>query len=140
MSSTTMLRPASTILLMAKRRKPPLTRETFVKNLKLLMERRGYSQHELSRRSGVAQRTIGKILKGETTPSVETADKLSRAFGLNLWHLIVPNLPDELIDNPSIEKLFNSWMVADDDGREYIERTAEREAARTGSGEKKGAV
>lgn len=51
------------------------------------------SQGALSRRSKVAQATIGRILKAESAATVDTLDQLAAAFGLSAWQLVHPK-PD----------------------------------------------
>lgn len=87
-------------------------------------------QSELSRRSGVSQKSISNILNPETAqvPSIETAEKLAKPFGLEGWHLIMPNLPEDLISSPSIEKLFTSYISSSEEGRKMIDAVAQREA------------
>lgn len=106
----------------------PLPKETLIRNLRFLMDREGLSEAALAKRSGVSQKGINKILNGESAPTLDTVDKLSAAFGLNLWHLIMPNLPDDLISSPSIERLYSFYTSASPEGREYIDRVAKREA------------
>ena len=54
-------------------------------------EKKGISQQELARRSGVLQQTISKIEKGETTnPGVETLNTLAIAMGCTLGDVYKP--------------------------------------------------
>lgn len=50
------------------------------------------SQSALKRRSGVAQATIGRILRKEVNYRIETVAALARAFNLEPWQLLVPDL------------------------------------------------
>lgn len=51
------------------------------------------SQGELSRKAGVGQATIGRILAedGENA-RIETVDKIARAYGLEGWQLMVAGM------------------------------------------------
>jgi len=51
----------------------------FRRNLARVMEDRGISQSELSRRSGIHVTTISRIIHGHLEPSVTTAEKLAEA-------------------------------------------------------------
>ena len=104
------------------------TAECFANNLRLLMRLSAVNQTELAKMSGVSQKTISNILKGTQTPTIETADLLAAAFGLEGWHLIMPNLPSDLVSSPTIEALFSSFLGASAGGREMIIKVAEREA------------
>jgi transcriptional regulator with XRE-family HTH domain len=50
------------------------------------------SQAALARRSKVPQRTIGRILNKEVTPSLDVLEQLAKAFDLLPWQLLVPEL------------------------------------------------
>lgn len=67
---------------------------TLALNVKALMARTGgpSTQGELHRRSGVAQATIGRILKGDQTARVETVAMIAKAYGLEPWQLLVPGM------------------------------------------------
>lgn len=76
-------------------------RAVLAQNLKALMKTKGgpNSQIALGKKSGVAQATIGRILKQETAASIETVDQLARAFGLEGWQLMVPGMDSQ---NPPV--------------------------------------
>ncbi len=67
------------------------------KKIKELRNRRGFSQEELSEKSGLSLRTIQRIENGETEPRGDSFKRLSVAFDVN---------PDDLID----------WTVLEDRG------------------------
>lgn len=104
------------------------TKQILAKNLTFLMSQAGHSQHELAKRSGVSQKTISNILRQEQAAAVEMAEKLAAAFGLEGWHIIMPNLPTDLLAAKSMEALYASYIAASIEGRANIERIAEMEA------------
>jgi transcriptional regulator with XRE-family HTH domain len=65
--------------------------------IKDLRNRKGFSQEELSEKSGLSLRTIQRIENGETDPRGDSLKRLSNAFNVN---------PDDLID----------WTVIEDKG------------------------
>jgi len=67
------------------------------KRIKELRNRKGFSQEELSEKSGLSLRTIQRIENGETEPRGDSLKRLSTAFDVN---------SDELID----------WTVLEDRG------------------------
>lgn len=74
-------------------------KEIIRSNLRRLMEQRGWSQPELSRRSGVSQTYIGKILRGESVPTVDKVEALAAAFKLDALELMrEPGTRPELIE------------------------------------------
>lgn|SRR6185369_16012904 len=107
--------------------KRPNTRTSLANNLKTLMAIRGWNQVELSRKSGVSQRMISAILSQESGCSVETADALAHTFGLQGWHLIMPNLTEDLLKSKAVQDLFESYVGASKEGRALIDAMALRE-------------
>ena len=107
--------------------KRPTTRSTLIRNLTALMDVRGWNQSELARQSGVSQRMISHLLRDEASCSIETAEALATAFGLNGWHLLLPNLPHDLLDSPSLRRLVDSYISAPQSGRALFDLMAERE-------------
>jgi transcriptional regulator with XRE-family HTH domain len=66
------------------------------------------TQAQLAKKSGVAQKTVSNILNFEATTrslTMENADKIARAFGLQLWHLCIPDLPLELMTDDTLERV-----------------------------------
>ena len=61
--------------------------------LALMKNNADEGQSALSRRSKVAQSTIGRILaeKGENA-RVETVERIANAYGLHAWQLLIPGL------------------------------------------------
>lgn len=57
------------------------------------------SQLALAKKSGVAQATIGRILRQETSATIETVADLAHAFGLESWQLMVAGMDP---DNPPV--------------------------------------
>ena len=90
------------------------------------------SQRDLAAKSGVSQRQISNILSDATSCSVDTAQALAKAFGLEGWHLLVPNLPDELLSSPSLERLVRAYIGAPASAREFMDTLADRELKAAG--------
>src|SRR5579859_4696777 len=115
---------------MATRRQRPPTASSVSKNLKALMDGADMNQSELARQSGVSQRHISDILSGNSACTYPIADQLAAPFGLTGWHLLIPDLPHELVASPSIAKLVAAYIKADAAGREFLDAAAEREIKR----------
>ena len=75
----------------------------FVKNLAALMRADGAlsSQNGLASASKVPQSTIGRLLRGEQSPTLDMVERLARAFDLEPWQMLVPELEPS---NPPITK------------------------------------
>ena len=59
------------------------------------------SQPKVGAASRVAQTSIGRILRGEQSPTLDVVHKIAHAFGLEPWQMLVPDLEP---DNPPITK------------------------------------
>ena len=66
--------------------------QVFINNLRALMEMRGDTTYSLADRSGVPQATISRIILDRNKISLDNADKLAGAYGLDGWYLLLPNL------------------------------------------------
>ncbi len=108
----------------------PRTREILVRNLKTLMDLRGMSQRELATTSGVSQGQLSAILNDKSACSIETAEALARAFDLHGWHLLLHNLPKELVDSPKVGQMVEGYLKLNGEGREFIDAAIRRETSR----------
>jgi len=67
--------------------------------LKTLRESKSLSQGDIEKRTGLLRCYISRVENGHTDPSVETLEKLARAFEVPLYHLFYdgeepPTLPN----------------------------------------------
>lgn len=104
----------------------PAPRESLAHNVRLLMDKAGFDQADLAKRAGVSQKTISNLVNARTAPTLDNVERVARAFGLTAWHLIMPNLPDELVAGGKIEKLVSKYIAADPAEREYIDFILDR--------------
>ena len=82
-------------------------KETVRSNLRRLMDQNGWNQVELARRSKVSQTYIGKLLRGESVPTVDKVEDLAEAFGISALDLMRAPVPrQDLITE--IERLLRS--------------------------------
>lgn len=102
--------------------------QTFIINLRDLMETTNINTATLSRISGVSKRMIDYILTGERKPSIEIAGQIANAFGLNCWHIIMPSIPYNLAKSGVLDKLICDYMHCNEVSKNYISHIAERDA------------
>ncbi len=113
---------------MGMQKKRPHTTETLARNLNFLMEKHGYSEKEMEKRSGVSSKTINNMRNAKHTATIENAEKVAGVFGLKGWQLIVPGLAADLVESKDLSATMANYAAADDEGRKAIARLAEREA------------
>lgn len=111
---------------MSKRR--PHTTETLARNLNYLMEKHRYTERDMEQKSGVSAKTVNNMRNAKHKPSLENTEKVAAVFGLDAWQLIIPGLPNNLIESKSLRATVNNYVASDNDGQAAIERVAEREA------------
>jgi transcriptional regulator with XRE-family HTH domain len=56
--------------------------------LREIREQRNFSQGDVEKRTGLLRCYISRVENGHTVPSVETIEKLARAFELPMYHLL----------------------------------------------------
>ena len=56
--------------------------------IKLLRNKIGISQEELGFRSDISKTQIGLIERGESSPTIDTLDKIAQAFDISLVDLV----------------------------------------------------
>lgn len=67
------------------------SRHDLGRNIEGLRKLRNWSQAELGRRAGVAQKTISNIEAGATSVQVDIIEAIADAFGIEVYKLFVPN-------------------------------------------------
>ncbi len=67
--------------------------ENLAKNLKVLIKKENISEAELSRRCGVTQPMINRIVNAKTdNPKLKTLLRISRYFGISITDLVESNM------------------------------------------------
>ncbi|WP_427501353.1 helix-turn-helix domain-containing protein [Methylomonas sp. MED-D] len=95
--------------------------EILATNLRRLMDHYGYSQTDVAAKAGVSQKNVSDILRarGKFGPGIAIVqDICERCFKITIWHIMMPNCPDELLFNHSIEKLVDNFIHNDKKGRD----------------------
>lgn len=112
----------------------PLPRQTLAKNLRALMARAEISAPEVARRAGVDAKTLNNMIHGRYDPRPEKVEQVAAVFGLQNWHLLMPNLPVDSLQTSALAELIANYALASAEGRDSISRVAEM-AARYHKGE-----
>lgn len=67
---------------------------TYGEKIKIILEKKGRSQADLSRLTGLSPQTISSIIKNKSDPSLELLKFLNREFDVNLnWIVADEGLP-----------------------------------------------
>lgn len=74
-------------------------KHTLAVNLRSIMRKQHLTQMALKTKSGIAQATIGRILREDSAADIDTLDAIAKACAMQPWQLLVPGLDP---DNPPI--------------------------------------
>lgn len=88
-SSNLLLVRQSSILLM--RELPTSLCHILARNLLILKDQHGWSEAAISKKSGVAQKTINNILNSRHNPTLLAVERLAAAFRVTPWRLLDPS-------------------------------------------------
>lgn len=100
-------------------------------NVRRLMTDAELSQEGLAKRAGISQRAVGYLVNYKDAqdrhPTTQTIAAIALAFDLQVWQLMMPNLPFELVRSKRLAKLIENYVDAPESGRAQVERIAESE-------------
>jgi transcriptional regulator with XRE-family HTH domain len=100
-------------------------------NVRRLMADTGLSQEGLAKRAGISQRAVGYLVNyrdaQDRHPTTQTIAAIALAFDLEVWQLMMPNLPFELVRSKRLARLIENYVDAPESGRAQVERIAESE-------------
>ena len=81
--------------------------------LSALRKEKKISQQELAEMAGIHPNVLGRYERGEASPSVEMASKLSNALGVSLDYLV--GNTDVELDKSLMDKIVSIQKLADED-------------------------
>lgn len=89
-------------------------RDTFARNLRVLLAERDISQAELAKRTGLAASTISSYLSGDRYPRPQQLQQIARALDMTTAELTGLRPADET-DKQELLRLFTSLPAPDQD-------------------------
>ncbi len=78
-------------------------------HIRQLMDERGWTIYELSKRSGLSQTTLSNMWKRNTEPSLPSLRAICNAFGITLAQFFAENDMVEL--SPEQMEFFRQWSA-----------------------------
>jgi len=96
-------------------------------NVQFLIDENGLSFAAAGRRTKVNDRMLKFIAVGRNSPSMDTVEKIGRAFGVTPWLLLHPDFPKMYVKKTAIASLVRKYAACSAESRSYIERAAEQE-------------
>lgn len=99
----------------------------FVDNIRRLIESSGLgSQKALAIKAQMSGGFLSEILRGETSPSLKTVDKMAEALGVQPWELLADS---EATRRAAIERMVLGPRLPDDRAAEHLPPAPKKEAA-----------
>ena len=96
-------------------------------NVKRMMDRRGWSQSELGRQSGLGQSTISSILIEKVDTSIDKVEMLAKAFKLPTYALMIPDVDEAMFKTNGLGDIIDVYPKLPEEGRVELSRTVARE-------------
>ena len=99
------------------------------------MSAQGFSQMELARRAGVSQSTVGRVLNGTASATLDTLERIALALGLSVAEVIGsgisadPNVAHRSASRTEAERmahLSQLYAACDDEAKILLVAVAER--------------
>lgn len=69
----------------------PVAKQTFSRNIGLIRRVKNLSQETVGEIADLHRTYIGQIERGEVTPTLDAAERIAHALGLELWEVLQPN-------------------------------------------------
>jgi transcriptional regulator with XRE-family HTH domain len=76
--------------------------------IKQLLAERGWTEYRLSRECGLAQTTIGNLVRRNTLPSMATLETICKGFGISMAQFFAEG--DMLEVTPELKEVFDCWV------------------------------
>jgi transcriptional regulator with XRE-family HTH domain len=103
--------------------------DTLAENVKELLKREGFSQHELARRARIKDpKNISNLCRGAHNPKLDTIEKIGRVFGLEAWELLRPGASKRTPERGETQRLVELYTAAPETARTAILQVAEMAA------------
>ena len=78
---------------------PTTAKETFSQNVGLVRRVKNLSQEKLAEMANLHRTYVGQIERGDVTPTLEAAERVAQALGLELWEVLQPGFSLDAVIN-----------------------------------------
>ena len=79
-----------------------------VERLQQLLRERNWTEYRLAKEGGLSMSTLQNIYKRNTIPTIDTLERICKAFGITLSQFFAEG---EIIDlSPELQRLFDGWV------------------------------
>ena len=69
----------------------PIAKHAFSQKIRLIRRVKNLSQERIGEIADLHRTYIGQIERGEVSPTLDTAEQIAQALGLELWEVLNPN-------------------------------------------------
>jgi len=78
---------------------PNSAKDTFSQNVGLIRRVKNISQEKLAEMANLHRTYVGQIERGDVTPTLDAAERVAQALGLELWEVLQPNFSLDAVVN-----------------------------------------
>ena len=79
-----------------------------VERLQKLLKERNWTEYRLAKEGGLSMSTLQNIYKHNTIPTIETLERICKAFGITLSQFFAEG---DVVDlSPELKRLFDGWV------------------------------
>ena|SRR5579859_3727558 len=104
------------------------TRQRIAKNLDFLMRKFERNELDVAKAAKMSQKTVNNLLHNRHPAKVDTVERIAKAFSLEGWQLLLPELPETIDQLESTKRLMENYLESSSEGQKIIAQIAEREA------------
>ena len=75
---------------MPKQPRSPIAKESFSRNIGLARRLKKLSQEKVAEMADLHRTYVGQIERGDVTPTLDAAERIAHALGIELWEVLRP--------------------------------------------------
>jgi len=77
----------------------PIAKQTFSQNIGLVRRVKKMSQEKIGEIADLHRTYVGQIERGEVSPTLDAAERIAQALGLQLWEVLNPGFSVDALIN-----------------------------------------
>jgi transcriptional regulator with XRE-family HTH domain len=77
----------------------PIAKHTFSQNIGLVRRVKKMSQEKIGEMADLHRTYVGQIERGEVSPTLDAAERIAQALGLQLWEVLNPGFSVDALIN-----------------------------------------
>lgn len=103
------------------------TAQTIARHVRRLRSQRGWTQAELGKKAHCAQTAVSQLEIGIKCPTVDTVERIAKAFSLPTWALSLPVDDLTTLDPKALDTVVHYYVTLPKQSQQEIERVVAAE-------------